>query len=83
MSDLTIHDLPADVVEVLEADASQANATVDEVACQVLRRYAQNRQASSTRLLARTQMDRIRNEIERRHGTMDVVVSLLREDRSR
>jgi hypothetical protein len=83
MSDLTIHDVPADVVEVLEADASRANATGDEVACQILRRYAQNRPAAGARVQARTQMDRIRSEIERRHGTMNVVMSLLRDDRDR
>ena len=83
MSELTIHGVPAEVMQVLEADAARSSTSVDEVARRLLLRYAEQSAQPPKTQDARREMDRIRAEIQNEHGTLDVVVPLLREDRDR
>ena len=83
MSDLTIQGVPADVIQALQADAVRTNSTVGEVVQRVLKQYAGQANRSGQEGQARKEIDRIRTEIEERHGKLDVVMPLLREDRDR
>jgi hypothetical protein len=83
MSELTIQGVPAEVIQALEADAVRTNSTVDEVVQRVLKQYAGHAKWSGQPGHARKEIDRIRTEIEKRHGKVDVVVPVLREDRNR
>ena len=83
MSELTIQDIPADVIEALQADASRTNSTVQEVVHRVLKLHARQTNGDNPLSGARQQLDRIRMEIEQQFGTLDVVLPLLREDRNR
>jgi len=83
MNELRIHGVPADVIKALEADALRANSSVEEVAKRVLSQYAGQPTAAAAPQQARLEIDRIRTGIERRHGKLDVILPLLREDRNR
>ena len=83
MSELTIHDVPAEVIKALEADAMRMNKSVDEIAGQLLVRSLPQSPSLPLPGFARLELDRIREEIRRSHGTFDVVIPMLREDRIR
>ena len=83
MNELTIQGVPADVMQALEADAVRTNSTVDEVAKRALKQFAGQATATGRESQARREIDRIRTEIERRHGKLDMVMPLLGEDRNR
>ena len=83
MSELTIQGVPADVIQTLQADAVRTNSTVDEVVQRVLKKYVGQANSTGQTGQARKEIDRIRREIEQRHGKLDVVTPLLREDRDR
>lgn len=83
MSELTIQGVTAEVLQALEADAVRTNSTVDEVVQRVLSQYAGQAKWRGQQGHARKEIDRIRTEIEKRHGKVDVVVPVLREDRNR
>lgn len=83
MSELTIHNLPPELIRALEADAIRSNSSVGEIAKRVLIQYAGPSNTATQAPQARFELDRIRSQIERRHGKLDIVLPLLREDRNR
>lgn len=81
MRELTIHNVPADLIHALEADAKRSNLSVEEVAKRVLSQYADRAGIATQAQQARLEIDRIRGQIERRYGKLDIVLPILRDDR--
>lgn len=84
MPQLTIRNVPDDVIEALRADASDSGRSMSAVARDALREHAQRRQWRERAREAIPRMAARRAEIEERNGgPLEESWPLIREDRDR